>query len=302
MDVGPKWAGMVAGVVVVLIAFGAGALAGEPPSGGTNLGTVGGLTYMFRETAAITPPGSAGGGPACPAGNHVVGGGVEGGSGGESHIASTYPAGRSDTDQRPDNGWLASLWRSSGSPTPLDVMAICREHLPRYFSRSARVRAGKARAVSAPCPGGSHVSGGGVRLVSESPSQDYVNSSYPYDGPDAGSAPDDGWKGRAYNFSADRDRVIVHAICIGTKPFYKTVGPLQLVSGTPYAAVCPISRHITGGGVRLSDAPAASAHPVTMMPTDLPDDPDTIPDDELRAFADLTGAGPATISIHAVCM
>jgi hypothetical protein len=302
MDVMPKWSRIVAGVILASVALGAGALAGEPPGGGTNLGTVGGLTYMFRETTAITPPGSGAGGPACPAGQHVVGGGVETGSTAESHIFSTYPAGHGPTDPRPDNGWLATAWRGSGSPTSIDIIAVCREHLPRYFSSSAPVRAGKARALKVSCPRRSHVSGGGVRLIAESPSEDYVNSSYPYDGPDAGSAPDDGWKGRAYNLSGDNDRVIVHAICIGTKPFYKTVGPLKLASGTPYNAVCPTSRHISGGGVRLSDVPAAAAHPVTMMPTDLPDDPDTIPDDELHAFAAMTGPGSAAISIHAVCM
>jgi hypothetical protein len=300
MDVTPKWAAVVAGVVGVSIVCGAGALAGTPPGGGTNLGTVGGLTYMFRETAAITPPGFAVGGPACPADQHVVGGGLEAGST-AAHIFSTYPAGHSPTDQRPDNGWLATAWRASGSPTPLDIIGVCREHLPRYFSSSAPVRAGKAGALKVSCPRGSHVSGGGVRLIADTVSDEYVNSSYPYDGPDANADPDDGWRGRTYNASTDRDRMIVHAICIGTKPFYKTVGPLQLVSGTSYAAVCPVSRHITGGGVRLSDAPAASAHPVTMMPTDLPDDADTIPDDELHAFAQLTGAGPAAISIYAVC-
>jgi hypothetical protein len=90
MDVTPKWAAVVAGVVGVSIVCGAGALAGTPPGGGTNLGTVGGLTYMFRETAAITPPGFAVGGPACPADQHVVGGGLEAGST-AAHIFSTIP-------------------------------------------------------------------------------------------------------------------------------------------------------------------------------------------------------------------
>ena len=287
--------------VLVFVALGGRALAGDPPGPGTNLGTVGGLTYMFHEVLPpITAPGAGNGGPACPAGTHVVGGGAEiGGSAAESHITSTYPADGIDPDPRPDDGWLATVWHGSGSPKAFDVMSICAQGKTRYRTISHAVTAGNARTLAAPCPRGTHVSGGGVKGGAAA-AEAYVNSSYPYDGADADGAPDDGWKARVYNITANKAMMKVYAICGASKPFYWTVGPVPLNPGAPHEAACPDSRHVTGGGVRLAGAPAADVHPVTIMPGDL-GDLDTIPDDEFRVFAGLTGGSSATIWTYAIC-
>jgi hypothetical protein len=43
----------------------------------TNLGTVGGLTYIYEESNPVTAPGNGGAAASCPSGTRVLGGGAE---------------------------------------------------------------------------------------------------------------------------------------------------------------------------------------------------------------------------------
>jgi hypothetical protein len=134
-------AGALAGSALVCVVVGANAFAGEPPTPGTNLGTVGGLTYMGHETSPITAPGLGGGGPACAAGTHVVGGGAQVGSSGdvdEADIYGTFPSDRKGLGRRPDDAWLALAQNAAGGPKALDVFAVCKQGRSRYRAASGR--------------------------------------------------------------------------------------------------------------------------------------------------------------------
>lgn len=64
---------------------------------------------------------------------------------------------------------------------------------------------------TAACPKGTHVTGGGI---SSSGSTESMNNSYPVDGGDAGSAPDDKWAVYLINLNGSTN-VTVYAICHG---------------------------------------------------------------------------------------
>ena len=283
-----------------------------PASASVNLGTVGGLTYIFDESTAVPAPGYRGGSAGCPSGTFLVGGGAElSGSPAEQRLTGTGPF-------RPNaeggNYWAAGIWNASGSPKPIDVIAVCRQQRPAYRSNAAKVAVGHARTVGLRCPDGTDVSAGGG-YASGTPGHpttgegSYLNSSFPFDGRDRGDAPDDGWRVRIYNISdTPKAQINVSAICVTERPRYVTAGPVAMTPGTPSAslastaAACPDSRHISTGGIRLAKAPAANVRPYKIMPYDL-GDADSIPDDALRAGAEvLAGSTAAKATMTAICM
>jgi hypothetical protein len=293
-----RCAAVVACAGFALIALAAAQLAAAR----TNLGTVGGLTYTFEDSASVAPPDGGSQFTDCPDGKHIVGGGAEiGGNAGESRLNTTFPFDDDDGNSVPDDGWASHFWNDAGVSKSVDIVAVCRKGSFKYRSSAHRVMAGHARALKAKCPDGTHVSGGGV-YVDGAISDVFVNSSYPYDGPDANEAPDDGWKGRDYNQSVTPHMMTVYAIC-GTKNLdYEIGGPVTIdfAGGVGSDVACPDSRHITGGGIRLGVAPAAEAHPVTMQLSDLAD-PDSIPDDRLLAVAGISDGTDASMTMYAVC-
>lgn len=284
---------------VVLIALGAAQLAGAR----TDLGTVGGLTYIFGESSAVAAGNGEDGIAECPSGEHVVGGGAQvGGNAAESFFNTSYPFDGSDANSTPDDGWGSHFWNLSGVTKSVDVIAVCRKGSFKYRSGSHKVKAGHGQAVAVKCPAGTHVSGGGV-YADGSIADALVNSSYPYNGPDPGDVPDDGWKGREYNLAGSARQMTVFAICGAKKLDYERDGPVTInaTSGVGSHVACPNSRHLTGGGLRLNGAPAGEAHPVTMLPSDL-SDADSIPDDRLLAVAGIENSStPASMVMYAIC-
>jgi len=288
------------------------ALGASPASASVNLGTVGGLTYIFDESTAVSAPGYRGGSAECPSGTFLVGGGAElSGSPAEQRLIDTEPV---RPDAKGGNYWGAGIWNVSGSPKPIDVIAVCRQQKPAYRSNAAKVAVGHARTVGLRCPNGTHVSAGGGYATGipghpGAPDGAYVNSSFPFDGRDRGDAPDDGWRVRIYNVSdTPKAQIHVSAICITEGPRYVTAGPVTMTPGTPSAVLdstasaCPDSRHISAGGIRLAKAPAANVRPYKIMPYDL-GDADSIPDDALRAAAAvLAGSTAAKATMTAICM
>jgi hypothetical protein len=302
-----------AAISCALAGVGARALGASPASAKINLGTVGGLTYIFDESTAVSAPGYRGGTAECPSGTHLVGGGAElSGSPAEQRLVDTEPNYRHLEGGSPY--WGAGIWNASGSPKPIDVIAVCRKQKPAHASNTAKVRVSHAKTVAARCPDGTHVSAGGGYASGTpghtgTPEGSYINSSFPFDGRDRGDAPDDGWKVRIYNVSnAPKAQINVSAICVTERPRYVTAGPVVMTPGTPSeflnstAAACPDSRHISTGGIRLAKAKAANVRPLKIMPSDL-GDADSIPDDALHAGAEvLVGSTPAKATMTAICM
>jgi len=88
-----------------------------------------------------------------------------------------------------------------------------------YPTRSAVATPGSSRTVSAPCPKGAHVLGGGGYVSSEYESA-LISHSYPYDGRDRDSRPDDGWKVRGTAFDAFV-RISAYVVCAPVLPRYR---------------------------------------------------------------------------------
>jgi hypothetical protein len=298
-----------ASISCALAGVGALALGASSAAADTNLGTVGGLTYIFADASPAPAQSYRGGSASCPSGTKVVGGGAEiGGAVAESRLRSMNPV---PPQVAGGNYWGAGIWNDSGLAKGVGVIAVCAKHKPAYRSNAAKVRVGHARTVAARCPDGTHVSAGGGYSTGTpgapgTPEGSYLNSSFPFDGRDAGSAPDDGWNVRIYNISdAPRVQINVFAVCVTERPRYVTANPVAMPPGYELlstAAACPDSRHISAGGLRLAGAPAANAHPVTITPADL-GDADSIPDDALRAKAQvLAGSTAASAYMTAICM
>jgi hypothetical protein len=294
-------ASIIAGSALTLLLS---TLAGSPAAADTNKGTVGGLTYINDFTGPITPPDGQGVDAACPPAKHVVGGGADiGGLPYEKHLNTTFPFDGPDADSSPDDFWFAHAWLASGFPDQLETIAVCKQGKVRYRSTLGRVPPGSARTLRAGCPDRTHVSGGGV--YNYGPFEDaYVAASYPYDGRDPGSVPDDGWAARVQDVAAPAPtQMSVHAVCLGLRPRYVVAPPLT-VGDAPVpmtGPACPDSRHLTAGGIRLVAPLAAGARLLTIMPFDT-GDADSIPDDALRYLAGTaSGSHTATMLRYAIC-
>jgi hypothetical protein len=294
-------AGIISGGVLTLLVLN---LVASPAAADTNEGTVGGLTYIGDFTAPITPPAGQGVDAACPPGTHVVGGGADiGGVPFEKHLNTTFPFDGPDADPRPDDFCFAHAWLASGFPDQVEAIAVCKQGKARYRSSLGTVQPGSARTLRAKCPDRTHVSGGGAYnygVIEDA----YVASSYPYDGRDPGTVPDDGWAARVRDVAAPiPTQMSVHAICIGLRPRYVAGAPLTVGSAPlPMTGpACPDSRHIIAAGIRLVAPLAAEARLLTIMPFDLAD-ADSIPDDALRFLAGTTSPSlTATMFRHAIC-
>lgn len=79
-----------------------------------------------------------------------------------------------------------------------------------YPHSTFTVTAGTASSGTAKCPSGYKVVGGGVRSTH---SDDFVNETGPYDGPDANSVPDNGWLVYMRNTQAGDTSATVYAVC-----------------------------------------------------------------------------------------
>jgi hypothetical protein len=89
----------------------------------------------------------------------------------------------------------------------------------RYVTKSIAIKPADAyKRAKAGCPGGTHVFGGGG--ASNLGSGVDIYQSYPVDGPDPGSAPDDGWGVLLRNLESEKQKVKLFAVCARHKARY----------------------------------------------------------------------------------
>jgi hypothetical protein len=150
----------------------------------------------------------------------LLGGGayVQGPYGVDSALVSTNPFDDDDANALADDGWGYSAVRPVGGLVDAAAHAICLpkgERPIRYRQKTvkaggaAKVGGAVAGAARVSCPKGTHASGGGV--VGE---ELRIRASVPFDGSDANSAPDDGWRARFYSPGGADSKVTVHVICL----------------------------------------------------------------------------------------
>jgi hypothetical protein len=259
-------------------------LAADSAQADTTEGTAGGLTYVFDQVTNFGPTNSASVDALCPSGTHVLGGGAQLGTGASTYesiwLNTSQPFDWTDPDHKPDDGWRADVWDGSSSQASVLVYAICTEDQPVYRLDDTTATAGHVGVAKALCPSHTRLASGGD-FVGGNIDEGHLNSSYPVDGGDPDSKPDDGWRTRGYNRSGADKVVDAHAICARTGHFrYVSSGSFTLnpTTGTGVAQSCPASTHAVGGGVQITGAPA-DAHIFTMLSADDMSDGDIAPDD-----------------------
>jgi hypothetical protein len=278
---------IVGAVAIAAVALG---LAAPSASADSNLGSAGGFTYIQSDSVSLSA-GEAGLPVAdCPGGTKVVGGGVtpQSSPAVESRISSTYPIDTGDADSKTDNAWEGDVYNVSGAQKAYSAYAICKRSGPVKYGvkKVTGVPPSGSRTATVKCPEGTRVAGGGL-FVGGVPAQGYVNRTYPIDGGDPDSKPDDGWRGRGYNLATGNTNVRAHVTCIDARLRYA----LNLGSFTD----CPDGTHATGGGAAIPGS-AASSWLNTLYPFAYVTTP---PDD---GFVNLFNAPPGALATgYAIC-
>jgi hypothetical protein len=235
---------------VIMAAGTAGGAPGASIATTTSSTTAG--PFQYRQSTSNPPPLERTRSVNCTGGRHVVGGGLVNSGGFYTDLNSTYPTDNSDSGSAPDNGWKVYIANNTGSAHKVTVFAVCSHTEPVYRSTTVPSPAGRNASAKAMCPGGRHVTGGGVHS-SKHIMQMLVLSSFPVDGPDGDSIHDDGWKAKVDNIthSSLNDTIEVFAICSQGSNVYRQrrfKSPQDLQ--TKGTAPCPAGRHVSGGGVR----------------------------------------------------
>ena len=160
----------------------------------------------------------------CP-GGHVVSGGVSyvGASPDgvilpadveDFTLNSSYPIDfSSDPDTIPNDGWRGRVHYTGNGGESVSVFLWCLSgQRPAYRKASVTVPAGESARTRAVCPLGRPVLGGGVRATGPGDASHVINSR-PIDTRDAGTVPDDGWRGAVTNTSDQDLTLTVYAVC-----------------------------------------------------------------------------------------
>jgi hypothetical protein len=295
----------VKALTATLIA-GVATLAAPGSAGAENLGTAGSLTYMRDSVLSVTPGTTASPVVECPAGQHLTGGGIDAVRGYPYGILnSSNPVDGSDGNSRPDDAWIGRVVNTSADTLPADAYAICSGGRPKVRSSTVHVQPDQPGAARAACPSGTHVTGGGADQNGFTIADAWVTVSLPLDGPDRGTAPDDGWRARVFNSSGDRESLSVFALCRSASPRYHTAtgGFANNSAGTNLGLPCG-ARHVAGAGGAVSGAPRL--HWLSgLWPRDEPAaaEEDSVPDDYAPAEAvSVASTGSYSITSASICL
>ncbi len=159
--------------------------------------------------SVITPDAS---GPArsgsanCPSGWTLIGGGGFIATSG-SWINSSYPA--------KNNTWKVRINDVIGGIGGMSTSVQCRRagDVAKVSRTGSTMTSGHASTVTALCAPGRHVIGGGAKL-SGPIAEAHLAASFPIDGSDADTIPDDGWRVIGYNDSGAGKTVTAYALCV----------------------------------------------------------------------------------------
>jgi hypothetical protein len=218
----------------------------------TELGTVGGLTYIRDQTPFILPPAASDLEIAqCPDGTQLVGGATEiSGQGTDAHLNGLFPT----TTDGDAGGFGGFFWAASGDAKVMFADATCATSGPKaaFRPRTGETEsAPDAVSVKAKCKRGESVSGGGA-FVSPPISEAFVNSSYPIDGRDKGRKPDDGWAARVQNRAGLGKSVTTYAICSRRSFVYqRSENTVPADADVGFIPICRGRRHLVSGGAKI---------------------------------------------------
>jgi hypothetical protein len=170
-------------------------------------------SLSYAKNASTSASGEFSQAVACSSGKLIGGGGyVEGPHLESSRLRGSYPFDDGDGNDRADDGWAYAATRESGPGGAIAAHAVCikgGEPETRYRAKARIVGPGKTRVVKVACPRRFHAAGGGVS------GEPGIRSSLPFDGPDAGDAPDDGWRVTVHNADDGEQPIEARTTCLG---------------------------------------------------------------------------------------
>jgi hypothetical protein len=297
---GPGRPTAVALTVVAMLGTAAVAGAGtdEPPSLGDDfVGKAHGVRYSFDSRLADAGQVEAGCGSQSW---HLAGGGAAiGGTPSEARLSAVRPINFGDTDGKADDGWFVVGGGSLGAPASSGAICVRSAKL-RYRIQQVPPSTADLRTAKLSCGGrGWHVTGGSAFIGT---ANSWVGSSYPYDGPDRGHVPDDGWKGHLLDLGSGG--FTLHVICTrGDEVTYRRGKPGTIGGSDDLTrkARCPRSASVIGGGGRVGGL-INRGRVYSTMPYDGPD-PGGVPDDGWRVSAqNLSSGEERSLTAFAICL
>ncbi len=263
-----------------------------------NLGDAGGVSYRYHEDHAGAGQ-TADSLARCPKGKSPTGGGYDlfaamGLSQYES--AASRPYDGPDRGHAPDDGWEVRGQQAASGATA-GSFAICARGEHRYVAKGRSAE--DLSRVRVKCGGRRwHVTGGGGALGK--PASSTLIASFPIDGGDRDTKPDDGWE--AWGYAPVDDRLRAFAVCSHSRPAYRQdTESLDPGMGSRLSAMCPVGHHLLGVGGRAGGAPSQTA--VVQLAT--PDDfnRDGVYDEAGAIFAEnaLSATTAAESTAYAIC-
>ncbi len=264
----------------------------------TTLGKAGGLKYV-RATGTV---GAAGLAPADATVQARCGASAWRTTGGGVALAGSAPTAYLSQSSDFLHSWYGTGWHRAEPARRLSVFGICSKnaaftHKTRLASFPPAPPTSVAYTVN-PCAG-DHVLGGGT-LATTGASDRFINTTNPYDGPDADKALDDGWQ--AYQAILNGSgSILVYSVCKqGPMPAYRSAQRTVEDHHVVTASARCTSGHVAGGGVYVT-GPATDAHLVASRPIDAGDS-DRIPDDGWSGRAYNRTGGTQTVTVTAICI
>lgn len=145
---------------------------------------------------------------------------------------------------------LAGLAFALASP-PADAFGdVQRAGGITYVTEHYNVLPGRTKVLASSCPRRTHVLGGGEGDSFAGYGQDYATASFPFDGSDADSQPDDGWKAQITTYDQDVG-IVIYAVCAKIMPHYVAdrwqIAPIGFINK---AVFCGGDREVLSGGSR----------------------------------------------------
>ncbi|HSS67422.1 MAG TPA: hypothetical protein VLK34_02640 [Nocardioidaceae bacterium] len=301
-------AGAVALTAAAALLASTPAIAGGPtdPNGGeVGLGMAGGLKYISEthnvgDGGTHTPPYDATDiacGPHTNSPWHVVSGGAAVKAPAQQTLLAVMrpmdldPAFESPDNAAPDDWWESVVKSVVGHK--LTGYAICSKKPSHYVLHTTPTSASSNRTDTVSCAAGDAVVGGGAFIAT---TDSFVNSSYPIAG---------GWRIRVRDTVGGAGGMQAYAVCRPNGQIdsrlvaveHKNVAPGTAASAT---ALCGASRHVSGGGGRLTgrigQAWLSASRPIDGS------DADSVPDDGWRVTGYNSSGSSKSLRAIAVCV
>ena len=230
----------------------------------------------------------------CPRRTHVYGGGTtneqEFGRGG---IIASIPVDLRDRGVVPDDGWAVRYDNYSPTPISAVVTAVCGRAAPTYRSVATQVPAQRSKTLTARCPRGTSVWGGGA-IIRGPYNTTLLSQTFP-----KGAR---AWTSTLANYSAAARRGTIHAICGRRRPRVMRESTTVIPDGSTLSdADCPNQRfHLISGGA--SNTAPGFIGLGTLNPADRDGQVDEAPDDEMTAWFHSYTDSEHQVTVHAVCL